>query len=170
MVFNSSNPNRQLDRPAALLIEGYDPKSRRYTITRRQISVQGSARLIIDRDRKRNDLMRIRFTLPSGELTATVRLLKPSIKSGAPFLFEEYITPCRGAIIEDPVLGINRCGRQCSANLLERIVARCYALLRDQAIAADREMGYACNRIAQNALNRQWREGGSGNFQLYPSR
>lgn len=168
MVFNSSNPNRQPDLPAALLIGGYAPKSRRYTIIRRHISVQGRARLIVDGNRKKHDLLFIRFTLPNDELTATVRLCKPSGKGGAPFLFEEYTTSCNGSIIDDPVLGINRCGRQCSANLLERIVARCYALLRDQAIAADREMGYACNRIAQNALARQWREGGSGCFQIYP--
>lgn len=168
MVFNSSNPNRQPDRPAALLVEGYDPASRRYTIIRRHISVQGRARLIVDRDRKKHDLLYIRFTLPDGELTAIVRLCKPCGKGGAPFRFEEYTTPCQGAINDDPELGVNRCGRQCSADLLERIVARCYALLRDQAIAADREMGYACNRVAQNALARQWREGGSGTFLFYP--
>lgn len=168
MTYNSSNPNRQPNRPAALLIEGYDPESRRYTIIRRHISVQGCARLIVDGNKKMHDLLFIRFTLPDSELIATVRLLKPRGKGGAPFLFEEYTTSCNGSIIDDPVLGINRCGRQCSANLLERIVARCYALLRDQAIAADREMGYACNRIAQNALARQWREGGSGCFQIYP--
>lgn len=168
MVFKSSNPNRQPDRHAALLIEGYDPVSRRYTIIRRHISVQGRARLIVDGDRKKHDLLYIRFTLPNGELIATVRLCKPFGKGGTPFLFEEYTTSCTDAIIDDPVLGVNRYGRQCSANLLERIVARCYALLRDQAIAADREMGYACNRVAQNALARQWREGGSGNFQIYP--
>lgn len=168
MVFNSSNPNRQPDRPAALLIGGYDPKSHRYTITRRQISVRGRAQLIVDGDRKKHDLLRIRFTLPDSELTATVRLCKPCGKAVAPFLFEEYTTSCNGTIIDDPVLGINRCGRQCSSNLLESIVTRCYVLLRDQAIAADREMGYACNRVAQNALARQWREGGSGSFLFYP--
>lgn len=168
MTYNSSNPNRQPDRPAALLIDGYDPVSRRYTIIRRHISVQGCARLIVDGNKKMHDLLFIRFTLPSGELTAIVRLLKPCGKGGAPFRFEEYTTPCQGAITDDPVLGMKRFGRQCSADLLERIVARCYALLRDQAIAADREMGYACNRIAQNALARQWREGGSGRFQIYP--
>lgn len=168
MTYNSSNPNRQPDRPAALLIGGYDPKSRRYTITRRHISVQGRARLIVDGNKKMHDLLFIRFTLPDSELIATVRLCKPSGKAVVPFLFEEYTTSCQGAIIDDPVLGINRCGRQCSANLLERIIARCYALLRDQAIAADREKGYAGNRVAQNALNRQWRDGGSGSFQIYP--
>lgn len=168
MVFNSSNPNRQPDSPAALLIGGYDPKSRRYTITRRHISVQGRARLIVDGNKKMHDLLFIRLTLPDSELTATVRLCKPCGRVVAPFLFEEYTTSCNGSIIDDPVLGINRCGRQCSANLLEHIIARCYALLRDQAVAADREMGYACNRIAQNALARQWREGGSGCFQIYP--
>ena len=168
MTYNSSKPNRQPDRPAALLIEGYDPKSRRYTITRRHISVQGRARLIVDGNKKMHDLLFIRFTLPDSELIATVRLCKPSGKAVAPFRFEEYTTPCHGTITDDPVLGINRCGIKCSADLLERIVARCYALLRDQAIAADREMGYACNRIAQNALARQWREGGSGSFLFYP--
>ncbi len=168
MTHNSSNPNRQPDRPAALLIEGYDPERRRYTIIRRHISVQGRARLIVDGNRKMHDLLFIRFTLPDSELTATVRLCKPYGRVVAPFLFEEYITSCNGTIIDDPVLGINRCGRRCSSNLLESIVARCYALLRDQACAADREMGYACNRVAQNALARQWREGGSGSFLFYP--
>lgn len=168
MVHKSSTNNQQPDRPAALLIEGYDPKSRRYTIIRRQISVQGSARLIVDGNKKMHDLLFIRFTIPNGELIATVRLCKPYGKSSTPFLFEEYTTSCNGSIIDDPVLGINRCGRQCSANLLERIIARCYALLRDQAIAADRKKGYAGNRVAQNALARQWREGGSGRFQIYP--
>lgn len=168
MTYNSSNPNRQPDLPAALLVGGYDPKSHRYTITRRHISVQGRARLIVDGNKKMHDLLFIRFTLPDSELTATVRLCKPSGKAVAPFLFEEYTTSCNGTIIDDPVLGINRYGHRCSSNLLESIVTRCYVLLRDQAIAADREMGYACNRIAQNALNRQWREGGSGCFQIYP--
>lgn len=168
MVFNSSNPNRQPDRPAALLIEGYDPERRRYTIIRRQIAVRGRARLIVDRDRAKHDLLRIRFSLPDGELTATVRFLRSYTKGGIPFLFKEYTISGNGAINGDPVLGINRCGIKCSADLLERIVARCYALLRDQAIAADREMGYACNRVAQNALARQWREGGSGSFLFYP--
>lgn len=168
MTYNSSNPNRQPDLPAALLVGGYDPKSHRYTITRRHISVQGRARLIVDGNKKMHDLLFIRFTLPDSELIATVRLCKPSGKAVAPFLFEEYTTSCNGTIIDDPVLGINRCGRRCSSNLLESIVTRCYVLLRDQAIAADREKGYAGNRVAQNALNRQWREGGSGCFQIYP--
>lgn len=168
MTYNSSNPNRQPDRPAALLIGGYDPKSHRYTITRRQISVQGRARLIVDGNKKRHDLLFIRFTLPDSELIATVRFLRSYTKGGIPFLFKEYTISGNGAINGDPVLGINRCGIKCSTDLLERIVARCYALLRDQAIAADREMGYACNRIAQNALARQWREGGSGSFLFYP--
>lgn len=168
MVFNSSNPNRQPDSPAALLVGGYDPERRRYTMIRRQISVRNRARLIVDRDRAKHDLLRIRLSLPYSELTATVRFLRSSSKGGIPFLFKEYTIRGNGEINDDPVLGINRCGVKCSADLLERIVARCYALLRDQAIAADREMGYACNRVAQNALARQWREGGSGTFLFYP--
>lgn len=168
MAHKSSNPNRQPDCPAALLIEGYDPVRHRYTIIRRQISVRNRARLIVDRDRAKHDLLRIRLSLPYSELTATVRFLRSYSKGGIPFLFKEYTILGNGEINDDPVLGINRCGVKCSADLLERIVARCYALLRDQAIAADREMGYACNRVAQNALARQWREGGSGTFLFYP--
>lgn len=167
MIYSSSTPNPQPDRPAALLIKGYDPVRRRYTIICRHIAVQSRARLIVDCDKRKHDLLHIRFTLPDGKLTITVRLLKPYGRGGTPFLFEEYTTSCNSAISDDPVLGINRYDRKCSANLLERIVARCYALLRDQAIAADREMGYAGNRIAQNTLARQWREGGSGTSQLY---
>lgn len=148
---------------ASHLATHYNPAAGRLTVIRRGISVRGGARLIVQENQQCRAAMRIRFEASGGTLAISLRMQRPG---GGARLFKVEAYQCTGTLADDPVLGIRREGQQCTLNLVEAIVARCYALLRDEAAALDRARGYAALRANSEALARQWRDGSTGTFTL----